>query len=311
MKIAIMGAGGEGGFFGSRLTQSGNDVTLIARGQTLATLRSNGLTVKSGMFGNVTILVKATDRPEEVGYVDLVMFCVKAYDLELAASQMKSLVGPSTLVLPVLNGIDIADRIGEVVGLEHVLGGLSWVNASVEKPGVVNHGGSARLIFGELDGLNTERSRSLQSTLKDAGINAELHPKIRTALWEKFVAICAINGVFSLARLPAGPICECPTTWELLRLTMEEGISVAREVGISLPTDFTHNNREVLKSYKPWTRPSMLVDLVAGRRLELEALNGTLCKLGREKEVETPVNNTIYMALKPYENGAPSVPAPS
>jgi 2-dehydropantoate 2-reductase len=311
MKIAIMGAGGEGGFFGSRLTQSGNEVTLIARGPTLAALRSNGLTVRSGIFGNVTMRVRATDRPEEVGYVDLVMFCVKAYDLEVAAGQMKPLVGPGTAVLPVLNGIDISDSIGEVVGLEHVLGGLSWVNASVEKPGVVNHGGSARLIFGELDGSNTDRSRRIQGTLKEAGISAELHPEIRTALWEKFVAMCAINGVFSLARLPAGPICECPATWELLRLTMEEGISVAREVGINLPADFTDKNREVLKSYKPWARPSMLVDLAAGRRLELEALNGTLCKLGREKGVDTPVNSTIYMALKPYENGAPSVPVTS
>ncbi|MGB8780460.1 MAG: 2-dehydropantoate 2-reductase [Candidatus Bathyarchaeia archaeon] len=206
MRIAVVGIGGEGGFFGALLANAGNDVTLIARGQTLDALRANGLFVKSNSLGDIKLSVKATDRPAEVDPVDLIMFCVKTYDLDSAAQQMSPLISEGTVIIPVQNGVEAADHIGNIVGLEHVLGGVSWVNARVEKPGVIIHGGSTRLIFGELAGGVTRRTEEISKVLKEANIAAELHPNIRQALWEKMLSNSAVNGVFSLIRLPAGPV---------------------------------------------------------------------------------------------------------
>ncbi len=310
MRVAIFGVGGEGGFFGSRMIQAGNDVTLIARGATLNTLKSTGLIVDSNMFGSFNMNVKATDNPSEVESVDLVIFCVKTYDLEAAAQQMIPLIGAETVVIPVQNGIDAAERIGEIIGIEHLFGGVSWVNAIAKKPGIISHGGSARLIFGELDGKSTNRSAEMQKRLVDAGIVAELHLHIKTAIWEKLVANSAINGVFSLTRLPAGPVMDCLESWQLLRDTMEENTIVARACGIPLPLDFVEKTLKPLGQYARWARPSMQVDLMAGRRLELEAMIGAIVRLGANKGIRTPINTTIYGALKPHVNGIPTIPTP-
>ncbi len=310
MRIAIFGAGAEGGLFGALLAKAGNDVIFIARGQTLNALRSNGMHVKSQSLGEISLRVDATDRPSEVGPVDLIMCCVKTYDLDVATKQMLPLVGGDTAILPIQNGVDAAEYIGQTVGIEHVLGGVSWVNAIAEKPGVIAHGGSTRLIFGELAGGISVRTERIHKVLTNAKIAAELHSNIREALWEKLVVNSAAAGIFSLTRLPAGPVRDCPDTWQLLLDTIKENAEVAKACGIALLSDFVANVTKVLEGYPKWTRPSMQVDLMAGRRLELEAVIGAVVRLGREHGVETPINNTIYRALKPYLNGAPSIPAP-
>ena len=310
MRVAVVGIGGEGGFFGALLANAGNDVTLIARGQTLDALRANGLFVQSNTLGDIKLSVKATDRPAEVGPVDLVMFCVKTYDLDSAAQQMSPLISEGTVIIPVQNGIEAADRIGKIVGLEHLLGGVSWVNARVEKPGVIIHGGSTRLIFGELAGGMTRRVEEISKILKEANIAAEPHLNIRQALWEKLVANSALNGVFSLIRLPAGPVRDCPDSMHLLRDTMEESIAVAKACGVAIPERFVVDTMKMLEGYARWARPSMQIDLMAGHRLELDALIGIIVRLGREKGVETPINSTIYRALLPHSNGAPPRPTP-
>jgi 2-dehydropantoate 2-reductase len=305
MRIAVVGVGAEGGFFGALLGKAGNDVTLIARGQTLDALRANGLLVKSSSLGDIKLSVKATDRPTEVDPVELVMFCVKTYDLEAAAHQMSPLISEGTVIIPVQNGIEAADNIGKIVGLEHLLGGVSWVNARVEKPGVIIHGGSTRLIFGELAGGVTKRAEEIYKVLKEANVAAELHPNIRHVLWEKFVANSAINGVFSLIRLPAGPVRDCPDSMQLLRDTMEENVTVARACGVAMLERFVDDTMKMLEGYARLARPSMQVDLMAGRRLELDAMIGAIVRMGREKGVATPINSTIYRALLPHLNGAP------
>ena len=310
MRIAVVGIGGEGGFFGAVLANAGNDVTLIARGQTLDALRANGLFVKSSSLGDIKLSVKVTDRPAEAGPVDLIMFCVKTYDLDSAAQQMSPLISEGTVIIPVQNGVEAADHIGNIVGLEHVLGGVSWVNARVEKPGVIIHGGSTRLIFGELAGGVTRRAEEISKVLKEANIAAELHPDIRHALWEKLVANSAFNGVFSLIRLPAGPVRDCPGSMQLLRDTMKENVMVAKACGVAIPERFVDDAMNMLWKYASWARPSMQVDLMAGHRLELDAMIGTIVRLGREKGVETPINSTIYRALLPHSNGAPPNPTP-
>jgi 2-dehydropantoate 2-reductase len=301
MRIAVVGVGAEGGFFGALLGKAGNDVTLIARGQTLDALRANGLLVKSSSLGDIKLSVKATDRPTEVDPVELVMFCVKTYDLEAAAHQMSPLISEVTVIIPVQNGIEAADNIGKIVGLEHLLGGVSWVNARIEKPGVIIHGGSTRLIFGELAGGVTKRAEEIYKVLKEANVAAELHPDIRHVLWEKFVANSAINGVFSLIRLPAGSVRDSPDSMQLLRDTMEENVTVARACGVAMLERFVDDTMKMLEGYARLARPSMQVDLMAGRRLELDAI----VRMGREKGVATPINSTIYRALLPHLNGAP------
>lgn len=310
MRIAVIGIGAEGGFFGALLANAGNDVTLIARGQTLDALRTNGLVLKSNSLGDIQLSVKATDKPAEVDPVNLIMFCVKTYDLDSAAQQMLPLIGEGTAVIPVQNGVEAADRIGKIVELEHLLGGVSWVNARVVKPSVIIHGGSTRLIFGELAGGVTRRTEEISKVLKEANITAELHPNIRQALWEKMISNSAAAGVFSLIRLPAGPIRDCPDSMQLLRDTMEENVVVAKACGVAIPERFVDETMKMLEEYPSWTKPSMQVDLMAGHRLELDATIGTIVRLGREKGIETPINSTIYRALLPHSNGAPPNPTP-
>ncbi len=310
MRIAIFGAGAEGGFFGALLANAGNDVIFIARGQTLNALRTNGLCIKSQSLGEIVLRVNATDRPHEVEPVDLVMFCVKTYDLDAAAKQMLPLVGINTTIIPIQNGVDAAEDIGKIVGMDHLLGGVSWVNATVEKPGVIAHGGSTRLIFGELKGGITGRAERIRKTLTEAKIEAELHTNIREALWEKLVINSAVSGIFSLTRLPAGPVLDCPDTKQLLIDTLKENSEVAKACGFALPGNFIDETMKKLEGYARWVRPSMQVDLIAGRRLELESMIGAIVRLGRENGVGTPINSTIYRALKPHLNGMPSIPAP-
>ncbi len=307
MRIGIVGAGAQGCFFGALLANAGNQVTFIARGQALNALRTNGLRVKSQSLGEIALPVSATDRPDEVGPVDLIMFCVKTYDLEPAAKQMLPLVGRDTAILPIQNGVEAADNIGSIVGMEHVLGGVSWVGAMAEKPGVIVHGGSTRLVFGELNGGISSRAERICKTLTEAKIAAELHTNIRQALWEKLVVNSAAAGILSLTRLPAGPVLDCSDTMQLLIDTIRESAEVAKACGFPPPERFLDDAKKLLEGYPRWTRPSMEVDLIAGRRLELEAMVGAIVRLGREKGVATPINSTIYRALKPHVNGTPSM----
>lgn len=307
MRIAVVGIGAEGGFFGALLANAGNDVTFIARGQTLSALRTNGLCVKSQSLGEIVLPVNATDRPDEVAPVDLIMFCVKTYDLDAAAKQMLPLVGRDTAIIPIQNGVEAAENIGKIVGIEHLLGGVSWVNAIAETPGVIAHGGSTRLIFGELKGGITGRTERIYKTLTEAKIAAELHTNIREALWEKLIVNSAVSGILSLTRLPAGPVMDCPDTKQLLLDTLKENSEVAKACGFALPSNFIDDTMKKFEGYARWARPSMQVDLIAGRRLELEAMVGAIVRLGRENGVETPINSTIYRALKPHLNGMPSI----
>lgn len=308
MKIAVMGAGGQGCFFGACLAKAGNDVTFIARGVTLEALRKNGVTLKSKKLGNIAPPVKATSNPSEVGPVEFVLLSVKYYDLNEASEQIKPMIDNNTIVLPILNGVDVAEKVGNIIGSDHVLGGVSWANTAVEAPGIVSHGGYARLIFGELGGGVSERVRRLDAVLKGAGIESEPSPDIKRAIWEKFVNNGTGSCVMALTRLPAGPLRECPESWSLMRRAIVEADMVAKGVGINLPVDHIDKTLEAFKGFAPWAKSSLLQDLEAGRRLELEALAGSVVRLGRDCGVPTPINDTVYAALKPYENGRPNLP---
>jgi 2-dehydropantoate 2-reductase len=305
MRIAVMGAGGMGGYFGGLLARAGEDVTLIARGAHLAALRDDGLTVKSTRSGAFVIPVKATDRVDEIGVVDLVLFCVKTYDLEFAAAQIRPLVGNQTLILPLQNGIDAGQRISALVGSGRVLGGISYVGAHIETPGVIYQGGvSGKLILGDLDGDNDAPLYDLLAVLRRAGIDAELHEQIALALWEKFILVCATGGVLALVRLPFGPAMACAETRQLMAGVMQEVESVALAQGVAIrPGTADRQFNYLLAQMDPTGRSSQLTDLLAGRRLELESLNGTVVRLGEANHLPVPLNFTIYAGLKPYVEG--------
>jgi len=307
MRIAVMGAGGTGGFFGGLLARAGEAVTFIARGAQLEALQQNGLTVKSSLSGNFTLAVKATADPVQIGHVDFVFFCVKAYDNAVAADLIRPLIGPETLVLSVQNGIDNEAQIGEVIGPEHMLGCVSYVSSTIESPGVIAQtAGPGKIILGEMQGGVSDRTQHLRDMLQKAGIPAEIHADIQAALWQKFVAICGVNGVTALTRLPMGDILACAETRHLLRGTMVEVEAVAQARGATLPEGCVDQSMDFFSSIEPSARGSMYYDLAAGRRLELEVLNGTVVRLGNAHSIPTPFNFSIYAALKPYLNGAPS-----
>jgi 2-dehydropantoate 2-reductase len=307
-----MGAGALGGYYGALLARAGHDVTLVARGPHLAALRAGGLRLRSAAHGDVTVAVPATDRPEEVGEVDLVLVGVKAYDLDAAAQQLRPLVGPATAVLPVQNGVDATERLARAVGATAVLSGAAVVAVVREAPGIVRHDGGGRLVLGEPGGGTSPRTACLLEALRGAGIAAEVPPDVRVALWEKFAAVCANGGVTALTRLPAGPVLACPETRALFRATVAEVVAVGRAAGVPLPDpdDYADGVVATLERYPPWTKSSMLVDLEAGRRLELEAITGAAVRRGAAAGVPTPANGAIYAALKPYADGPPAVPAP-
>jgi 2-dehydropantoate 2-reductase len=301
-----MGTGGTGGYFGGLLARAGEEVTFVARGAQLEAIRKNGLAIKSVLAGDFNIPAKATDNPDDIGPVDCVLFCVKAYDNAVAADQIRPLIGPETVVISVQNGIDNEEQIGEVIGPEHIVGCVSYVSSTIDSPGVIAQmAGPGKIVIGEMEGGTSHRTETLKSTLQNSGITAELHSDIQVALWQKFLAICGVNGVTALTRLPMGEILECEETRNLLKGTMQEVEAVARANGASLPEGCVDQSMDFFSSMEPSIRGSMYYDLAAGRRLELDVLNGTVVCLGREHGIPTPFNFAIYAALKPYINGEP------
>ena len=307
MRIAVMGTGGTGGYFGGLLARAGEEVTFIARGAHLEAIRHNGLTVKSVLSGDFTLPVKATADPKDIGPVDCVLFCVKAYDNVAAADLILPLIGSETVVLSVQNGIDNERQIGEVIGPEHVVGCVSYVSSTIESPGVIAQtAGPGKIVLGEMEGGTSHRTEELQSLLQKSGITAELHSDIQGALWQKFIAICGVNGITALTRLPIGEILACEETRHLLMGTMEEVEAVARSRDAHVPEGCVDQFIDFFSSQEPSLRGSMYYDLAAGRRMELDVLNGTVVRLGSEHGMPTPFNFAIYAALKPYLKGEPS-----
>jgi 2-dehydropantoate 2-reductase len=223
MKILVMGTGGVGGYYGGLLAQQGNEVTFISRGAHLYAIRHEGLKVKS-VHGDFTVFpANATEDPAKVESVDLILFCVKTYNTEEAAEAVRPAVGPQTVVLSLQNGIDAAERIGKVVGEEHVIGGATWLSSAVEAPGVIKQISQFRRIaFGELHGERSERIQSLYEVLNQTGITAEISDDIRKVLWTKLVFITAVSSIGSLTRLPMGYFRSMPETRALLSRLMNE-----------------------------------------------------------------------------------------
>ncbi len=308
MNIVVMGTGGTGGYYGGLLALAGEEVTFVARNVQLEAIRTQGLTVKTTHAGEFNVSVQVTADPSEIGLADLVLFCVKTYDTDAAAELIKPIVGPDTVVMPIQNGIDNAKQLSRFLVPEAIIGAVPGVSSHVEAPGVIRQVGVRTLLLGELAGGNSQRTEGLQETFEGAGIRAELRPDIQTDLWEKFVAICAFAGVSSVARLPMGTIHVNPETHALYHGILKEAESVGKAEGAALPDGLAEEVLKFSATANPAMRASMYYDLVAGKRLELEALNGTVVHLGQDHAIPTPLNFAVYAALKPYANGTPVLP---
>ena len=305
MKILIMGTGGVGGYYGGLLAQQGNEVTFISRGAHLYAIQDEGLKVKS-VHGDFTVFpASAVEDPAKVEPVDLILFCVKTYNTDEAAQAIRSAVGPQTLVLSLQNGIDAAERIGKVIGLEHVLGGATWLSSAVEAPGVIKQVSQFRqIIFGEPGAGQSERTRSIYEVLSQTGITVEISDNIQKVLWTKFVFIAAVSSVGSLARLPMGDYRSIPETRGLLSRIMQEVEALAQAQNIKLDNDVVAKSMEFIDNSGPHIKPSMQLDVESGRRTELESMIGVIGRKGRELGIPTPVSDFVYASLLPVEQKA-------
>ena len=304
MRIAVLGAGGVGGYFGGRLAATGTDVTFIARGAHLAALRERGLRIESPHGDVHAPKVAATDDPTEVGPVDLVFFAVKLYDTEAALGLLPPLIGPATLVVPFQNGVDSVDALMRGVGREHVAGGTAYVAAVISEPGVIRHTAMGRLIFGP---LGAEASPVLDELLRActrAGFDATLSGRITFDIWAKFARLSVFSGMTAVTRCPIGPLRDDPALSEMMRGALRESMAVARARGVPLTDALIDEVQVATAALPPNARSSMLEDLERGRPLELPWLSGAVVRIGREVGVPTPIHQFITTVLTPHVNGA-------
>jgi len=300
-----MGAGGVGGFYGGRLAQAGHDTTFITRGEHLRAIRAGGLSLKGPAGDAVVAGARATDNPAEVAPVDVVLFCVKLYDTEDAARAIVPLLSTGGVCITLQNGVDGPQRIGAVVGADRVMGGLAFVSALIESPGVIRYNSKSPSIkFGEAGGEMSERAIRFRDACMAAGFGAEVVPDIHAALWHKFVGLAVNASLTSLVRKPAGICYHDPDLLALARSGFAEGAAVAKAMGIGLPDDIVEWQVKNHQNFPPDMYASMYHDVARGRRLELDSLSGLIVRKGRELGLPTPFHSMAYACLKPYINGA-------
>jgi 2-dehydropantoate 2-reductase len=303
MRIAIFGTGGIGGYFGGRLAQAGADVVFIARGEHLQAIRQNGLKVDSIKGDFVIKPAQATDKPGEVGIVDVVLVTVKAWQISDAAKYMKPMVGPETIVLPLQNGVGAPSQLAKILGYEHVLGGLCGLITYIVGPGHVCHAGADPYIrFGELDNTQSDRTERLQTIFdRTPGITANIPSDINAAMWQKFLLIAPWSGLGAITRTPIGVFRSQSGTRQMLEQTMIEIHDVARARNINLPGDVIAKTMEFLDAVPSEWTASMQRDIMEEKPSELETQTGAVVRLGQEAGIETPINNFIYQSLLPME----------
>jgi len=307
MRIAIMGAGAVGGYFGGLLSRAGHAVSFIARGAHLAALRERGLVLETPT-GRLTVdNAHFVEQPSEAGACDVVLFAVKAYDIEAAAAPLKPLIEGGACVVSVLNGVDHQDRIASVLGAGSVLGGLAMVSGVIVEPGLIRYTSAmSGLRFGEADGAMSERATGFRDACLGAGFSADLVPDIRAAQWAKFVGLATNAALTSLFRLPAGHIYHDADTIPMATRAFDEVAALARAEGVELPADIVPRTLALHQSFPKAMYASMYHDLAKGRPLELDSFSGHVVRRGRALGVATPLHEMAWLALKPYLHGVPA-----
>ncbi len=301
MRIAVMGAGGVGGYFGARLAHAGHDVAFVARGRHLLAMKERGLSVTSALGDLRLARPVVTDDPATLGWFDVVLFAVKLWDTESAAAAIKPLLAAGGVVIPFQNGVESIERIGAVVGEAQVMGGVAYIAAKIAEPGVIAHTGTmARLRFGAVVSAQQPAAEALLDACRGAAIDAEIVADIRQALWMKFVFLSALSGMTAATRQPIGAIRADSDMRGTFEAAMREAWSVGRARGIALPDDFIAGQMAFADGLPAEMKASMLHDLDAGNRLEAPWLSGAVARMAKDAGGSAPVNATLYAAVKPY-----------
>ncbi|MGH7767729.1 MAG: ketopantoate reductase family protein [Candidatus Binatia bacterium] len=296
MRIAVMGTGAVGGYFGARLAAAGQDVAFIARGSHLEAMRNGGLKVKS-IQGDLHIRALFTSDPGEIGTVDLVLLCVKSFDTEDAAAKLTPLMGEQTMVLSLQNGIDNPDKIAACWGKARTLAAVVYLGAIVAAPGKIEHRAGGRIVLGDLDGQPSETAKRVEQMLCKARISSVVNAEIRKAMWTKLVWNAPFCAISCLARANVKEILESDSLRKLAADCMEEVREAARSTAIELAPSVIEETFTFSKTLGDF-KPSMLQDLEARKPLEYEALNGIIVRLLREKGKQAPINEAAYAVLK-------------
>jgi 2-dehydropantoate 2-reductase len=304
MKIAVLGTGGVGGYFGARLAAAGYDVTFVARGKHLDAMRKNGLRISSALGDVVVENPKAVDDVNAVGQVDLVLFAVKLWDTETAAKSVKALVDQGAAVVSFQNGVHKDEILAKYVPKASIIGGVCYIAAVISEPGVIAHSGTMqKLVFGEYDGSRSARIEAFYEACLKAGITAEISDNIERVIWEKFVFLVGLSGTTASIRKPMGPIRENPRTRAFLLQVMQEVVAIGRAKGVALPADFAQDRLSFCDTIPATMTSSMHHDLERGNRMELPWLSGGVAEFGAQLGIPTPKNSAIVDVLELYATG--------
>jgi len=311
MNVTVIGSGGLGGYYGGMLANAGHRVTFVARGAHLEALRRQGGVQLRTVHGEFFARGDATDDPADGPPPDLVLFTVKSFDTQEAATRLGPAAGPKTAILSMQNGVENEEILVRMFGADRVLGGNVYLLATIQAPGIVEQTGGPRILnFGEWRGGMSDRARRLEAALKEAGLNATASDDIVREKWVKYALICAQAGMTALTRLPIGDIRACPPAWAMYRQLLEEVVAVGRARGVRLDSQVVDDHMARVAKLEPHYTSSLYYDLTHGKRLEIEALHGTVARYGRESGVPTPACEVVYAALLPHDRRAQTAGQP-
>jgi 2-dehydropantoate 2-reductase len=307
MRFAILGSGAVGGYYGARLARAGHDVTFIARGAHLAAMREHGLQIKSPMLGDFVVQAPAEEDTARVGPVDVVIVAVKAYDNATALPLVRPMLGPGTAILTLQNGVDSVSELAARYGEDHVIGGTTYIATALAAPGVIEQTGThRRIVFGEVFGVLprlSDRVRRLHDALAGADVQSEPVEDGRTPVWEKFIFLAPLAGFTGAARLPIGPVWADPEIRAHFLEGCREVERLARAEGVPVAAETIDRICEYIGKIPGTMRSSLLIDLSQGKRIEVEALLGSVVRRAARAGIDAPISKTLYAVLKPWAAG--------
>lgn len=301
MKIAVIGAGGVGGYFGAKLVRAGHDVTFIARGEHLKAIKSRGLIVKS-IDGDFQVEhIKASDKISDIDNPDLVIVAVKAWQIKELREEIKKVLKDETLILPLQNGVLAADELAETIDKRHILGGLCRIISKIEAPGVIRHiGVNPTIVFGELDKAKTGRVNKINELFRSAGIESKISEDIEADLWRKFISIC-VSGLLAISNTTYGELREIKETRQLMIDLLKEIFALSQKIGVNLEVDFVEKTLSFIDTFPYDSTASLTRDVWDKRPSEIEYQNGSVVRLGEKYGVPTPINRFVYACILPGE----------
>jgi 2-dehydropantoate 2-reductase len=304
MRIAVLGSGAVGGYYGAKLARAGHDVVLIARGAHLEAIRARGLEIRSPMLGDFTVRCRAEEDTGVVGEVDLVVVAVKTYDNATALPLMRPLLAPHTSVLTVQNGVDSASEVASVGGEERTIGGITYIATALSAPGLIEQTGTHRkIVLGEVFGAlprKSARVAAIHEALTGADIQSEAVDDGRVPIWEKFIFLVPLAGFTGAARLPIGPVWADPYIKSRFLDACREIEALARAERVPVASDVIERIEAYVAGIPGTMRSSLLIDLSQGKRTEVEALHGSVVRRAAAAGVQVPIISTLYAVLKSF-----------